>query len=166
MKGRRVFPLRFFSFGNKTAYFGDILFCIRIYSVAVPAVPQAVGIKLKTVDNVSAEAHCPHKAVSQWQCAVPVLSGICIPKSVHIKLPVYGVDRTFLLCYNFIKQEEGYFDENCVGEFWLILETRPYMRLLMNYVETLMECCKMRCAAEVCEKMLLPMSIMYYSLGI
>ncbi len=51
-------------------------------------------------------------------------------------------------------ESEGYFDENCVGEFWLILETRPYMRLLMNYVETLVECCKMRCAAEVCEKML------------
>lgn len=51
-------------------------------------------------------------------------------------------------------EAEGYFEENCVGEFWLIIETRPYMRLLYEYSDNLVTCGKMRLAAAEYEKML------------
>ncbi|MBQ9707846.1 MAG: hypothetical protein IJV66_01515, partial [Firmicutes bacterium] len=37
-------------------------------------------------------------------------------------------------------REEGYFEDDCVGSFWGILETRPYMRLRANYVRWLIAC--------------------------
>ena len=49
---------------------------------------------------------------------------------------------------------EGYFDDDCVGEFWGILETRPYMRLLEKYSHNLVRCGKMRLAIAEYEKML------------
>ena len=51
-------------------------------------------------------------------------------------------------------EQDGYFGEDNVGKFWLILETRPYMRLLLSYADTLVECGKMRLAVEVFEKMI------------
>ena len=49
---------------------------------------------------------------------------------------------------------EGYFDEGDVGSFWLMLETRPYMRLLQRTAQLYRDCGKMRMAAAVCVKML------------
>lgn len=48
----------------------------------------------------------------------------------------------------------GWFDEDSMGNFWLMVETRPYMRLLEEYAALLSECGKMRLAAAVYEKML------------
>ena len=50
-------------------------------------------------------------------------------------------------------EEEGYFRES-MGEFWLILETRPYMRLRNEHMRVLIECGKMRAAAAECRRML------------
>lgn len=49
---------------------------------------------------------------------------------------------------------QGYFDDDCVGKFWLIPETRPYMRLLDKYSHLLTECAKMHLAIDECKKML------------
>lgn len=51
-------------------------------------------------------------------------------------------------------RNDGLFDEDCIGQFWLIYETRPYMRLLDKYASTLVESGKMRLAAATYEKML------------
>lgn len=51
-------------------------------------------------------------------------------------------------------EADGYFGDDCVGEFWLISETRPYMRLLDRYAGNLINCGKMRLAIDVHEKML------------
>lgn len=51
-------------------------------------------------------------------------------------------------------KSEGYFDEENIGNFWLILETRPYMRVFDGYASTLAECGQFRLAAEVYKKML------------
>lgn len=51
-------------------------------------------------------------------------------------------------------KSEGYFDEGDVGSFWLMLETRPYMRLLQRTAQLYRDCGRMRMAAEVCVKML------------
>ena len=53
-----------------------------------------------------------------------------------------------------VMQKKGLFDEESIGEFWGILETRPYMRLLHDYMEVLSECGMVRKAEELCEKMI------------
>ena len=51
-------------------------------------------------------------------------------------------------------KEQGYFEEDNIGNFWLIFETRPYMRLLEKYASHFVECGQMRLAIAVYEKML------------
>lgn len=51
-------------------------------------------------------------------------------------------------------REQGDFCKETVGDFWLIVETRPYMRVCHAYVETLLMNRKMRLAAKECESML------------
>lgn len=50
--------------------------------------------------------------------------------------------------------EEGYFDEDCVGDFWGILETRPYMRARYKYVSILITMGKYQKAKEECIELL------------
>ncbi len=49
-------------------------------------------------------------------------------------------------------KEAGLFEDDAIGDFWLIFQTRPYMRLLDSYA--LIDCGRMRAAIAVCEKML------------
>lgn len=51
-------------------------------------------------------------------------------------------------------EKEGFLDEDCFGEFWAILDTRPYMRLYSNYIHLLVDCRKMRKAVEECKEVL------------
>ncbi len=49
---------------------------------------------------------------------------------------------------------QGFFCENNIGNFWLIVETRPYMILCDKYIGVLIDGMKMRLAIAECEKML------------
>lgn len=51
-------------------------------------------------------------------------------------------------------KEQGYFEDDNIGNFWLIFETRPYMRLLEKYASHFVHCGQMRLAISVYEKML------------
>ena len=51
-------------------------------------------------------------------------------------------------------EAKGFFEDENIGEFWLISETRPYMRLLEAYSGALYECGKMKLAAEILREML------------
>ncbi len=51
-------------------------------------------------------------------------------------------------------ESEGYFDDDQVGNFWLITETRPYMRLLSRYADNLAECGQLRLAEATYKYML------------
>ena len=51
-------------------------------------------------------------------------------------------------------EEEGYFEDDCVGAFWGILETRPYMRLRYRYVMSLIRCGMVGKAREECVQLL------------
>lgn len=51
-------------------------------------------------------------------------------------------------------REQGCFGKDSIGDFWFIIETRPYMRVCHLYVETLLMNRKMRLAAKECESML------------
>ncbi|MCM1333986.1 MAG: hypothetical protein NC084_07330 [Bacteroides sp.] len=51
-------------------------------------------------------------------------------------------------------EANGYFSDENIGEFWMILETRPYMRLLDSYSDALIQCGRMRKAIAGYEKML------------
>ncbi len=51
-------------------------------------------------------------------------------------------------------KEQGYFEEENIGDFWLIFETRPYMRLLGKYAYHFVQCGQMRLAIAEYEKML------------
>ena len=54
---------------------------------------------------------------------------------------------------NSLMEKEGYF-QDCMGDFWGLLETRPYMRLRHSYLELLIECGMMRKAVSEAEEML------------
>ena len=51
-------------------------------------------------------------------------------------------------------QKQGFFDEDCIGKFWQILETRPYIRLKAQYAFALMEIGKIRAAAREAEEII------------
>ena len=51
-------------------------------------------------------------------------------------------------------EAEGFFDEECIGDFWGILETRPYMRLRHRYLQALLECGRFGMAKQECEELL------------
>lgn len=51
-------------------------------------------------------------------------------------------------------EKEGLMDEDSIGEFWGILETRPYMRLLNRYADFLTEAGMMTLAARQYEEMI------------
>lgn len=51
-------------------------------------------------------------------------------------------------------REEGYFDEENIGHFWGILETRPYMRMRARFVHGLLVCGMLGRAREECEELL------------
>lgn len=54
---------------------------------------------------------------------------------------------------NSLMEKEGYF-QDCMGDFWGMLETRPYMRLRDSYLELLIRCGMMRKAVGEAEEML------------
>ena len=54
---------------------------------------------------------------------------------------------------NSLMEKEGYF-QDCMGDFWGVLETRPYMRLRDSYLELLIQCGMMRKAVGEAEEML------------
>lgn len=51
-------------------------------------------------------------------------------------------------------QKRGYTGEDSIGCYWKILETRPYMRVRMEYMMTLKECGMFRKAAAECEEII------------
>ena len=53
-----------------------------------------------------------------------------------------------------LMQRMGYNDDDCIGNYWGIVETRPYMRLRMSYLNTLLSCGMMRRAVEEGEEMI------------
>ena len=53
-----------------------------------------------------------------------------------------------------LMEAKGYYDKECIGNFWLIHETRPYMRLLRFHMEVLASQCRYRCAIEAGKEML------------
>ena len=53
-----------------------------------------------------------------------------------------------------IMEKKGLMDEDSIGHYWGILETRPYMRLRDAYVQNLVAAGMLGCAAKECEDML------------
>ena len=51
-------------------------------------------------------------------------------------------------------KKEGFFESDCIGEFWGMLETRPYMRVRQQYIDTLVSLGMMRKAITECERTL------------
>lgn len=51
-------------------------------------------------------------------------------------------------------EDDGFFSDDYIGSFWRVLETRPYMRVRCNYIETLISCGMMSLARAECEEML------------
>ena len=51
-------------------------------------------------------------------------------------------------------KNDGIWEDESIGDFWLIAETRPYMRLYNSYVDSLIVTRKFRKAAAESEKML------------
>ena len=48
----------------------------------------------------------------------------------------------------------GYFSKEKIGDFWLIFETRPYMRLRLNYIQALIQTGRINLAKKECEELL------------
>jgi len=50
--------------------------------------------------------------------------------------------------------KEGYMTQDCIGDFWLILETRPFMRLMYNYMIALINTNRLHDAIELLKEAL------------
>ena len=55
---------------------------------------------------------------------------------------------------NKLMEEQDFFTKECMGDFWLILETRPYMRARHQYAILLSQCRMIKKAITECEEML------------
>ena len=55
---------------------------------------------------------------------------------------------------NEVMEKQGFMTQDYIGEFWQILETRPYMRLRHSYMDLLVDCGMMRKAVSEGEDML------------
>ncbi len=53
-----------------------------------------------------------------------------------------------------IMKKNGLMNKEDIGEYWLIFETRPYMRLRFEYVDLLIACGMYRKAADECKELL------------
>ena len=53
-----------------------------------------------------------------------------------------------------VMKKEGYFEDEYIGIFWGVVETRPYMRLRGRYVMELLKCGMIGQARKECEEML------------
>ena len=53
-----------------------------------------------------------------------------------------------------VMKKEGYMDEDSIGNFWGILETRPYMRLRHSYMDTLYNGGMLKKAMHECEELI------------
>lgn len=51
-------------------------------------------------------------------------------------------------------KDAGYYEEDSIGDFWLIYETRPFMQLYGGYIRLLVDCGMMRKAIVECKEML------------
>ena len=51
-------------------------------------------------------------------------------------------------------EEDGFFTDECIGDFWGMIETRPFMRVYSAYLSSLMESGKLRLAVEAGRDML------------
>ncbi len=86
-------------------------------------------------DNIDAQAAVAVNSASTIETTVKKLKAVYTSATVQMK-------------------EQGYFDDENIGHFWLITETRPYMRLLDTYSDTLYNCGKMKLAAKTLEEMI------------
>ena len=55
---------------------------------------------------------------------------------------------------NKLMEEQGFLTKECMGDFWLILETRPYMRARHQYAILLSQCRMIKKAITECEEIL------------
>lgn len=55
---------------------------------------------------------------------------------------------------NKVMEEQGFFEKECMGDFWLILETRPYMRVRYGYALLLIDSGMIKKAITECETLL------------
>jgi len=55
---------------------------------------------------------------------------------------------------NEVMTKQGYMDKEYEGEFWLVIETRPYMRMRRSYVDALVRCGMIGKAISECEDLL------------
>lgn len=55
---------------------------------------------------------------------------------------------------NKLMEEQGFLNKESMGDFWLILETRPYMRARHQYATLLAQCRMFKKAITECEEML------------
>ena len=53
-----------------------------------------------------------------------------------------------------VMKKEGWLDEENIGHFWGLIETRPYMRLRHSYMTALLDCGMIGRAMEECEEMI------------
>lgn len=86
-------------------------------------------------DNIDAQTAVAVKSATTVEATVEKLKAVYISATAQMK-------------------EQGFFEDENIGEFWLISGTRPYMRLLDTYSDVLYNCGKMKLAAEILREML------------
>ena len=110
--------------------------------------------------ELAEEADNPKKALKYAKMAlklepdnIDAQTAVAVNSASTVEATVEKLKAVYVSATEQIKEQGLLVDDN-IGHFWLITETRPYMRLLDTYANTLYNCGKMKLAAKILEEMI------------
>lgn len=117
--------------------------------------PQTADDYMELAENVSAKKKKLEYLSKALELEPDNLDASRMIAEVSAKKPEELLDALSALLEkgDFLMEREGYFRDG-IGEFWGILETRPYMRLRHSYFELLIQCGMMSKAVNEGERLL------------
>lgn len=121
----------------------------------VLSLPQTADDYLELAENTSAKKKKQEYLSKALELEPDNLDVSRMIAELNSKKPEDLLDAlsTLLEKGNSLMERDGYF-QDCMGDFWGVLETRPYMRLRHSYLELLIQCGMMGKAVAEAEEML------------
>lgn len=121
----------------------------------VVALPQTADDYMELAENAGAKKKKLEYLSKALELEPDNLDASRMMAEVNAKRPEDLLDALSALLEkgNSLMEREGYF-RDCMGDFWGILETRPYMRLRHSYLELLIQCGMMGRAVSEAEELL------------
>lgn len=121
----------------------------------VVSLPQTADDYMELAENAGTKKKKLEYLTKALELEPDNLDAACMLAEVNAKKPEELLENLSSLIEkgNSLMEKEGYF-QDCMGDFWGVLETRPYMRLRHSYLELLIRCGMMGKAVREAEEML------------